>query len=76
LDRDDEGGGSPSPEVLVSELAAEEDPILDGEGRDLAGADAKEGDRRRVWNGLLEADVRGLVSGRDRQVRREREPLP
>ncbi len=76
LDGDDEGGGSPSPEVLVGELAAQEDPILDREGRELAGSNSQEGDRWSVRRGLLETNGVCSMSRRDRQVGREGETLP
>jgi hypothetical protein len=76
LDGDDERGGSAGTVVLVRELAPQEDPVLRLEGRDLAGSDSQEGQRRRIRHGLLEAEAAAAMSRGDRQVGRERKPLP
>ncbi len=76
LDGDDECRGSSGPEVLVRELAAQEDAVLYLESRDLAGPNPQERDRRGVGRGLLEAERPGSMSARDRQIGRKRETLP
>ena len=76
LDGDDERGRPAGAEILVGELATEEDAILDAQGGDLAGADTQE---RQLWSvgcGLLEAERPGSMGSGDRQIGWEGEPLP
>jgi hypothetical protein len=63
-------------EVLVGELAAQEDAILDSEGSYLAGANAEERERRYVRHGLVEGDGVGAMGRCDGQVGGEGETLP